>query len=440
MAWITIANVRGPRGLKGNPGDPLNAAGWQYMKDNFDALDGRDERAPLNGGRDVLHSFPDSNNRETWLGTRKSDGGPTDTSMAHLTGRLGVHQFGEYPDDKPNTYGGFTDAAFRFTELRFESETGRVPDNVLQAWKQRMGASGGGGGVGPGLAPSDRMVVGGQLVPVFPDTGNLTAWGSSTIEVLAPFLVSTMADTGADVHNEGKSAERVEHTAARIGSYPALLTVTGGGIPASGSVTVTASNMETMAALKTYTGTLAGVPGTLSSTSTEMTFTRSAAGSAVTVPAGTPFIPTVGMGSRNHVTLLNIGKNSLRTTGSNTKVIQYTDTTFDWLSPLVKRCIVLGQFVDSDQVVGGIQEVEVTAVNNAQRARYGDLFVDLRAYLSSSQLWDDTGITPTSLDLSQQASGLKPTSVSVDSAHLNAAGNTAVANLIRTHLSILGWY
>lgn len=439
MPWITIANVRGPRGYKGDSGDPLNQAGWNYLKATFDALDGNDSRAPINAGRGAILSMSDSNYLETWLGAREGDGGPTELSMFHLSNRLGVHQYGEYAEDKPGKYSGFTDSAMQYTELIYDVTNGRVPDQVLAAWKQRMGGAGG-GGAGAGLSSADRMLLDGKLVPVVPDVANMTGWGSSTMELLAAFLAAVLADAPVEFHGEGKSAERVEHTAARIGSIPALLTVTGGGIPASGPVTVTASNMETMAALKTYTGTLAGVPGTLSSTASAMTFTRSAAGSAVTVPANTPFIPTVGTGARNHVTLLNIGKNSLRSTGSNTKVIQYTNTTFDWLSPLVKRCLVIGQFVDSDQSVGGIQEVEVAAVNNAQRARYGDLFFDLRAYLSSPQLWIDTGISPTALDLQQQANGLKPTSVSVDAAHLNNAGNTAVAKQIRARLTSLGWY
>lgn len=439
MPWITIANIRGPRGYTGPAGNPLDLAGAKWLVDTYDFLTGFDARAAINGGRQQLHSFPDLNNLETWLGTRASDGGPTDTSMFHLHNRLGIHRYGDHTSDTPGAFEGFVDAAFRYTELVYDPATGRVPDWVLAKWRQRMGASGG-SGTGPGLSASDRHVVGGQLVPVFPDTANVTGWGSSTMELLAAAMEAVLQGTGAEFHGEGKSAERLEHTTARIGSYPALLTVPGNSLPASGAVTVTTPSMETMAALKSYQGTLAGVKGMLSSTASALTFTRAAAGTVVPVPAGTPFIPTIGTAARNHVVLLNIGKNSLRTTGSRTKVIQYTDTTFDWFSPLVKRCLVIGQFVDSDQVIGGIQEVEVTAVNAAQQARYGDLFLDLRAYLSSPQLWDDTGLTPTALDLSQQASGLKPTSVSVDAAHLNAAGNTAVANLIRTRLATLGWY
>ncbi|MGP9032848.1 hypothetical protein ACT17S_07235 [Glutamicibacter mysorens] len=431
--YVIIGNVRGPRGLKGDPGDPLNQAGWDYMKANFDALDGSDARAPIFGGRDfgVNHVHSDSQGYQTWLGSRDTDGGPTDYAEFHLRNRLGIH-------DSDGQFIGLTDSAFFYSELRVDKNTLQVPAEVLNAWGQRGGWGAGGGS---GLAKGDRIIdSNGDLQIAFPDVNSIPVWGSSTMQLSGPFFEAAFADTGATVHGEGRSAERVEHTAARIGSYPALLTVTGGSIPASGSVVVTASNMETMAALKPFTGWLNGVHGTLSSTSTEMTFARTTAGSAVSVAADTPFISELGQAYRNGVPFLNIGKNSLRTVGSSAKVIEYTDNTIKWFSPMIKRVLVIGQFVDSDQTPGGLQDVEVTAVNDYQRAKYGDWFFDLRAYLTSSQVWADTGITPTSTDLQQQADGLKPDSLSVDAAHLNSTANTAFTTAARAHVNNLGWY
>ncbi len=433
MAWVIIANVRGPRGLKGDQGDPLNQAGWDYMKANYDALDGSDARAPIFGGRDsgVNHVHSDSQNFETWLGSRDTDGGPTDYSEFHLRNRLGIH-------DSDGQFIGLTDSAFFYSELRVDKSTLQVPADVLNAWGNRAGW---GGGSGSGLAVGDMVLDSdGNPQLAFPNVGSIAGWGSSTMQLLGPFLEIAFTDTGATVHGEGRSAERVEHTAARIGSYPALLTVTGGNIPASGSVVVTASNMETMAALKPFTGWLNGVHGTLASTASEITFTRATAGSTVPVAPGTSFISELGQEYRNGVVLLNIGKNSLRTVGSSAKVIEYTDNTIKWFSPMIKRVLVIGQFVDSDQTPGGLQDVEVTAVNNHQRSKYGQWFFDLRAYLTGTQVWADTGITPTSTDLQQQADGLKPGSLSVDAAHLNSTANTAVANAIRAHVNNLGWY
>lgn len=436
MAWVTIANVRGPRGLKGDAGDPLNAAGWQYMKDNFDAIDGSDIRTPWNGGRGTLHSHPDLNGRETWLAARESDGGPTDWAETHLRERLGVSKV---PDGSPYLI-GFTDSAYRYTDLVVRATDGQVPDWVIDRWAARISHSG--NSSGGGLRASDRYVNSdGDLVPAFPDIANTTGWGSSTMQAAGPFFEDQFAQSAVSYHNEGKSAERSEQIAARMGALPALLTVVGGSIPASGAVEVTSTNIPTNAALKPYEGTLNGVHGTLSSDTSAITFTRTSAGSATAVSPGTPFIPDTGVASRDHVTILNIGKNNFWTAGASTKVIADTNACFDYLSPLVKRCVIIGHFVDSDQLVGSVQYNNVLAANVAYADRYGNLYFDLRSYLASPQLWSDTGISPTATDLQQQADGIKPDSVSQDSGHLNTDGNQAVTAAVYAHMkNILGWY
>jgi len=436
MAWVTIANVRGPRGLKGDPGDPLNQAGWDFMKANFDALDGKDIRASWNGGRGTLHSHPDANGRETWLAARDSDGGPTDWAMFHLMERLGILSITD-----PTYIAAVVDSAYRYTDLTVRQSDGQVPDWVMDRWAPRI-ADRIGSGSGGALTTGDRYVnSNGDLVPCFPDLRNITGWGSSSMQFIGDFLAAVFSDTGATFHGEGKSAENSQQISARMGSIPALITVPGGSIPASGSVVVTSTSIPTNAALKPFTGTLNGVHGTLSSTTTEITFTRTTVGSATAVPAGTPFVSEVGNAARNHVTMLWNGKNNMGSVGAHTLVIEQTNTSFDYLSPLVKRCLVIGHFVDSDQTVGSTQYNNVLATNSAYASRYGDLYFDVRSYVSSPQLWVDTGITPTSTDLAQQADGIKPDSVSQDAGHFNTAGNTAIANAIKAHISnVLHWY
>lgn len=434
-----IAEVKPDRIItKGEPGDSSpatlaaakEAARQAIIDEQLVRQD--DPRLLIKGGTGTLHSFPDANYRETWLGTRAEDGGPTELSMWHLQNRLGTITHGD-----PNILAGFLDAAFRYTELIVD-RAGRVPDSVLNTWKARMG---GGIGGGAGLAHGDRYVnADGTLSSVFPDVKNITIWGSSSAERIGTALGQALAGTGATFHNQGKGAETSQHISARLGSVPALLTVVGGSIPASGSVTVTASNMGNSVEMKPFTGTLNGVHGELTSTATVFTFTRTTAGAATPVPAGTPFIPTVGTASRQHVTLLWGGKNNLSGAGSAPLVTTQTNLAFDYLSPLVKRVLVLGHFVDTAQSAGSTQHTNVNTVNAALAARYGDLFLDVSGYLSSPQLWTDTGITPTANDLTQQAAGIKPDSISHDSGHLNAAGYTAVSALIRKKLVSLGWY
>ncbi|AIX99761.1 hypothetical protein ART_0163 [Arthrobacter sp. PAMC 25486] len=417
-------------GKPGPPGDPLNQAGADFMVKNYDFLTGWDRRAPILGGDGHLFVATDRTSRETWIGARREDGGPTDLSLWHMQNRLGIHQHAD-----ASVSWAVLDAAWRYTEMQLNND-GNVPDEVLRRWASRMGAA-----TGSGLAVGDRYVNSdSSLSPVFPDVKNITIWGSSSAERIGTALAAALAGTGATFHNEGKGAETSQHISARLGSVPASLTVSGGSIPASGAVTVTAANMPNSAEMKPFTGTLNGVRGTLSSTSTVFSFTRTTAGAATPVTSGTAFIPIVGTASRQHVTLLWTGKNNLSGAGSAPLVTDQTHAAFNYLSPLVKRVLVLGHFVDTAQTSGSTQWTNVRTVNAALAALYGDLFLDVDAYLCSPQLWVDTGISPTPTDLQHQADGIKPPSIAHDSGHMNAAGYTSVSALIRTKLISLGWY
>lgn len=436
MPWVTIANVRGPRGYKGDTGDPLNAAGWKFMKDNFDALDGADVRAPYIGSswEEITVALLAKAHRRTWIEARATDGGPSDWALKLLGDRLGLRFEAE-----ANYLFALTDAAGRFTDLELRRTDGKFSDRAIDSIAPRIAERIGAGG--SGLATGDRYVDGnGDLQRMFPNLADIFGAGSSSMQGIGPYLEAVMADTVATFHNEGKSGEVSEEIFARLGSRPALLTVAGGSIPASGPVAVTASNMGSTQYLKPFAGVLRGVKGTLSWSGTEMVFTRASSGSAVPVPAGTPFIPDLADMARKSVAILWAGKNNVSSPTGATRAIEQTDQAFDWFSPMVKRVLVLGHFVDNDVAPGSIRRTNVETINAAHKARYGDLFVDIAAYLASPQLWVDTGISPTSNDLAQQADGVLPDSVASNAAHLNDAGYQAVAKLIRNHLTMLGWY
>jgi hypothetical protein len=216
--------------------------------------------------------------------------------------------------------------------------------------------------------------------------------------------------------------------------------VTGGSIPASGGVTVTGSNVLPSSSLKPFTGWLNGVYGTVSSTSSVMTFTRSASGSAVPSAGEYPFAPEIGPQHRGDVMLLWMGKNDAAPYTAQ-DIVDRTNKSFDWLSPFIKRCLVLGHFHDSDWASTDARSVLIDAVNQAYKDRYGDLYIDVQGYITSPQVWIDTGITPTADDLAQQALGQKPASLSVDAGHLNDAAYLALnKNVIQPRFRQLGWY
>lgn len=376
----------------------------------------------------------DATGTETWIGANDTNGGPTPVAEWHVRELLGM-----LSREDPGYLFSFIDASFHRTDLSV-SDDGQLAEFVVDRLAPRIASRIGGAGAGSGFATTDRYLDGGVQKRMFPDTSNIVVVGSSTLEFGTPYIEQAFSDTGATFHNWAKNGERGEHICARFGSIPALITVTGGSIPASGDVVVTSSNMPPSGSLKPFEGTLAGVPGTLSSSGSVITFTRTASGSSNSVPAGTAFIPDRTEELRNMVAIIELGKNNQTDVGAAALVNAMTDTTYAYLEPFVKRAMVLEQFVHSNQAVDSTQYVNVMATNADRLAKYGNQIIRVNEYICSPQVWIDTGITPTVEDLQMQADKIKPWSISSDAGHLNDAGYTALSNYIRAHANAANMY
>lgn len=276
--------------------------------------------------------------------------------------------------------------------------------------------------------------------PVRPDMSRIAGWGSSSMQGAGKEFAAMAGALGASYFQGGKGGELSSHIAARLGSIPARLKVRGGVIPASGAITVTASNMPPSTSMQAYDGTLAGVPGRLSSTATQLTFTRLKPGKAIRLSGEQPFIPEMGKRHRTAVTLLWMGKNDLNAGERPEVVARRTQASCDWLAPRIKRCIVLGHFNNTGTPANAALRQRIRQVNAAYRARHGRQFIDIQALLTSQEVWSLAGIRPTAADLRAQALGNKPPSLSSDDAHFNAAGYAAVRRLVERRLHALGWY
>lgn len=383
-----------------------------------------------------LLALLDVNGRETWLGARASDGGPTAWSMSMLNKRMGYEQRVGYE----SVMFSVTDSNDNMTDLTVRSSDGQFADFVIDRLRKRLG---GVASQAAQFAPGDRHVRGSEVLPIMPDMTKIGCWGSSSMEGMGWHIVNSgFHIPGTAMYaGGGKSGENIGQIAARLGSTPALVTVPNGTLPgAKEAVPVTVSNNTY---LNAFEGKLAGVLGTISWSSTVngFVFTRATAGDAVVVPANTPLLPTKGLEHRNAATLLWMGKNDLgNTVGADDRVIKLTDDAYDWLAPLIKRTLVLGHFVNGNTPANANVRKQIHAVNEAHRKRYGDLFLDVQAYVVSSQVWTDTKITPTATDLEQQAMGNKPPSISNDDGHLNNAGYLAVWKLVLAKFQQLGWY
>lgn len=386
----------------------------------------------------ILIALVDAAGNRTWLEASSVDGGPTPWSRS-LLGLPVVND--------PAYLAVLADANGFYSDLALRAEDGQVAEWVMQRWAKRLApllniASAAFRapdvrGSNTTINGQDSYVRNGEVLPVLPNRLQWAGWGSSTI---AQFLEipQIAAGYGATYYNGGQGSELSTHTAARLGSTMALVS---GTIAASGASQVAVSNVTPSQFFKATTGSLGGVQGTLTASDTTWTFTRTAAGAEVVLAADTPFRPDMGLLHRADVTILNMGKNDINASLPVDPVIARCDAAFDWLSPLVKRVIFMGQFGNVGTAAGSYAAVSLAKMNQSAKARYGRQFFDLGGYLASSQVWTDTGITPTSQDLAEQTLGNLPPSLSSDNAaHMNATARAAVAVKINQLIQALGWY
>lgn len=286
--------------------------------------------------------------------------------------------------------------------------------------------------------------------PVDTDYTKASGWGSSTMQRLGVDIATMFSRYGTTYHHIAGSVGsfQISHIAAAIGIRPMLtqaFTIPAGTTP----VTIVPTNLNesnntaiNVAWVGAFEGT--GVSGNVQSSpgSSVWTFTRTTAGTAVNVPAGTPYIPSRAAEYQAGVTLLNPGKNTLTALTSEwtvERVIELTEEMFDFFSGAGRQVLVLGHFNDTNTPADSAVRDAIGRFNEHMRARYGGRFLDVSAYLTGSQVWTDTGITPTAADLAQQALGNKPPSLSDDNLHLTQVADEAVTTLIESKLRSLGW-
>ncbi|WP_314436946.1 SGNH/GDSL hydrolase family protein [Massilia timonae] len=385
---------------------------------------------------DLLVSIVDSDMRRTWLEARAADGGPSEHAQTHVrrAARLDdehVHQ---------GILAGVMDSEGRLTDLVVRDSDGQVPEWVIARWAPRIAEALRNQALSR-VTVVESYTPGSDLQPLYPTMTTMAGWGSSSMEGIQAEITNMAVSFGVtNYFNGGRGGEWSTDSCARMGSIPAVLKIAGGSIPASGPVAVTCTNTTLTTALLPYAGTINGVHGTLMVGGGGHTFTRSVAGNAVQMEGEYSMIPDKGMENRASVVLLWLGKNDLSSGIPAAEVIARTDHSFEWLAPMVKRCLVIGQFVNGGTPVSSQVRENIYAVNAQQKARYGQFFIDVHELITSPNVWVATGITPTQADLNEQAIGNKPPSLSTDPGHFNSAGYALVRRAIEARMKALKWY
>lgn len=283
-----------------------------------------------------------------------------------------------------------------------------------------------------------------DLTTVTPVAGTtaMTIWGSSTPAGLGAYIADAFTDAPVTVNNMAQGGEWAQHSAARMGAIRGVVEPVV--IPASGSVPLTFVDFAPRTAdyaMRPFAATIGGVLGLVDTTGNDTKFVRSTSGDAVTLTEQTEVIPIDGPQTREHVTLLGVGKNNLTQRSNIDLVMDHVDTMVNYLTPKYPRFLIIGHHHNTGLAGDDtFARPHVDQVNAYSRDTYGPLYFDTIGVYTDLDRWAAAGIAPTQADLDDMSLGNKPPSLAQDASHFNPAGYRMLATALREHMADLGWY
>lgn len=235
---------------------------------------------------------------------------------------------------------------------------------------------------------------------------NLVLWGDSMTAGLGSTRVADALGDGRRVVANGYGGRKSVFIAARQGGFPITGNIANSEIPASGAVAV--SNFYPTEVLDTIFQSLSctvnGLAGTLNYNGGSWTFTRSAAGDAVTVSNPVTFEPVlddtvsgVVYNLNEYTGILWLGRNGIGGTQGETPVSVYEGVIAKFRN-LFKRLIILPIFnggfsheSDGDPAIPTITTSGYDTLmgwNNDVAAAFPDLWYDVRRdFIDGSEAW-----------------------------------------------------
>ncbi len=262
----------------------------------------------------------------------------------------------------------------------------------------------------------------------------ITAWGDSLTAGIGVTGVTTSFPSelaklvGFAVVNRGVGGQTSTQIAIRQGGLHTVVTVLGGVIPATGSVTLTFPlGQEPITSLgpTSLSVNILDVEGLISYSGSTFLFSRTTPGAAINVDGPVPL--TVNSSSLNKGGVIFwIGRNNY---SDPTKVKADLAAMVSVLGH--NRFMVLSVLNSSTEVIGSASHNTIIALNNDLAAVYPNNFVDVRSILIASR---NTSNSQDNVDFTND---VIPASLRIDSIHLNDAGYATVAKIIFANISIL---
>jgi hypothetical protein len=322
-----------------------------------------------------------------------------------------------------------------------------------------------------------------------PDKNDITFWGDSMTQRLQTYNHLPGLLSGRTITYNALGGTTVEHIIARQGGENATCTIPSGSIPASGAVALRNvwpslgyhAGTLTVGSTYSYLVTIAGVQGTLTSTTNangqaDYTFTRSSAGAAVSVtgPLSIAVLSNITQGSfgfsKTNTAVFWLGTNSLRQLPSSSYdpavgagvYLKSPATTYDptnsaavqastealaqalinRVENLDRHILIVGGFIGEGQNWSSITEKTAMVAGFSTFSKY---WYDLRSdFIATCKTWLQTNHPSVyanwaTTDDTHIASGASPPILREDGIHLNTYGSQLASQLIASRLSSKQW-
>ena len=284
------------------------------------------------------------------------------------------------------------------------------------------------------------------------DVDSLVAVGDSlTASVGTDWPAGVASDLGMVGYNGGRGGWASTDIAILFGAVHPILTLSGGSIPSSGPVAVTA--ISPSSSYRTDDGALSfsyhgyaitpagNVPGTYyrSGTKTTWTFTRDEAGVAIACPSGVTFVCTDMDARRDAVQTRWLSTRNNDFAGSVMADVVRDNDLLDRHATGrgLPTALILGPTWPSSYPRGHAKYTEIQGLVAAELQRYGSRFRNVWQWLIDNGL-ALANITPTSTDLTNLVNNVLPTSLRADVTHPNATGYGLIRQYVANELKGAG--
>lgn len=285
------------------------------------------------------------------------------------------------------------------------------------------------------------------VVTVEPQVSNAThvTVGDSLGNLLGSNVGTNMP--GISVSNRGYNGETTDGILLRIGAKRTRWTVSGGVIPASGSVAISTDQVLALPDFATvYSGHLNGVNGNIGwDGAGSYVFNRAEAGSDVTASGKVLFEPRWTAQIQFMTLIDTMGRNdiSLSSVGVDDDVITHIKANyvelFNWAKAERKQVLFLGTLNRTTEPEGHANYALVAELARWLKDTFPGNYLDWRKYIVHQAIYD-LGITPTAEDLANMANDCPPPSVMTDATHpIPEAASKTWEKLIRPWELAKGW-